>query len=330
MNTDNNKKTLYAVVVLFSNWPLRQICAFLEEELGGSSEQVGVMRIDRSKGKETNRTIMLVNRTLLTAAEQKGFTQAQRGLDFKVTEYELRDHNRPKAGFTRNFYVPLPEDLPASDANAQLENKIDVLCRFGMFSKNRPRVKIPLVSRESEKHQGRAFVTFGRESDDDEIALARILLNDTKLYKGENDYTLMRCLWAKERSPTSSPRTKKDKTEKKEKGGARSEKKGDNRGDKRGDGFKKGGEKRENKTKTKGKVVRKQAPAKKSLEKDTSSSPSVTAVGSIETTVTADQTTTEVPAQTPTETKVTEVASEVPTQTEIQTPPTGLDFPPLH
>ncbi len=206
MNVTENKKTSYAVVVVFSNWALRQLCMFLEDELGARQEQIGVMRIDRAKGKETNRTIMLVERSLLDTAEKKGFTTQQRGVDFKMTEYEVRDHNKPKDGFTRNFFVPLPEKISASDAQAQLENKLDVFCNFGLFEKNRPRLKIPLESRESEKHRGRAFVTFARETGDEQIALARILLHDTRLYTSESDYELMKCFWAKERTPLSSPR----------------------------------------------------------------------------------------------------------------------------
>lgn len=210
--TQNNEKTAYAVVVVFSNWSLRQICSFMEDELLAQTDQLGLMRIDRVKGKETNRTLMLIDRGLLELAEQKGYTQHQRGLDFKMVEYELRDHNRPKEGYTRNFFIPLPAEVLASDAQAQLENMFEICHRFGMFKKNQPRVNIPLESRESEKHRGRCFVTFSRDTNDDEVALARVLLHDTRLYTNETEYELMRCFWAKERSPKSSPVKKSAKT----------------------------------------------------------------------------------------------------------------------
>ena len=246
MNTTTQNKK-YAVVVVFSNWALRQLCMFLEDELEARPEQIGVMRIDRAQGKETNRTIMLIERSLYDVAVAKGFTQQQRGVDFKVTEFEVRDYNKPKKGFTRNFFVPLPEAVSASDAQAQLENKLDVFCNFGMFEKNRPRLKIPLLSRESEKHRGRAFVTFARETDDDELALARILLHDTRLYTNENDYELMKCLWAKERSPPSSPKASR-------------------KGDKKGQ-TKQGHAKQGPKGKGAPKKALKKAPAKKGLAK---------------------------------------------------------------
>ena len=181
---------------------------FLEEELGACQEQIGVMRIDRARDRETNRTIMLIERSLLETAEKKGFTRVQRDVDFKMTPYMIREHNRPKQGYTRNFYIPLTKELPAADAQIQLDAKLAILSSFGMFADHPPRLKIPLISRESGTHRGRAFVTFARETDTDVIALARILLHDTRLFTGEDDHELMKCYWAKERpvrSSSSSP-----------------------------------------------------------------------------------------------------------------------------
>ena len=202
-DTQTIEKTSYAVALVFSGWPLAKLCMFLEDELGATQEQIGVMRIDRVRGQETNRTIMLLDRLLLDRALESGFTGSQRGLDFKMNEYEIREHNLPKDGYTRNFYIPLPKGLPAPDAQAQLENKIAVLGGFGMFGKTQPRLKIPLVSRESGEHRGRAFITFARETSTEELALARILLHDTRLYTTEEDWELMKCFWAKERAPRS-------------------------------------------------------------------------------------------------------------------------------
>lgn len=214
-DTQNKTTQTYAVAIVFSQWKLGRLCAFLEDELGARQEQIGFMRIDRFKGRETNRTILLLERSLFDAAAARGFTRQQRGLDFKMTEYELREHNFPKEGYTRNFYIPLPEGLVEDEARAQLQNKLDVLVDFGVFSKEQaPRLKIPLKSRETGEHRGQAFVTFSRETADDPIALARILLHDTRLYTGagDEDWQRMRCFWAKEkqqRSPKGTPKKAK-------------------------------------------------------------------------------------------------------------------------
>lgn len=203
---NTNNKT-YAVAIVFSRWKLGRLCAFLEDELGARQEQIGFMRIDRYKGRETNRTILLLERSLFDTADSRGFTSQQKDLDFKIVEYELREHNFPRKGYTRNFYIPIPLNLPEDEARAQIQNKIDVLVTFGLFLKEQaPRLKIPLKSRETGEHRGQAFVTFSRATDDDSIALARILLHDTRLYMGTDDdnWERMRCVWAKDKQTGAS------------------------------------------------------------------------------------------------------------------------------
>ena len=195
--------TPYVVAVAFSRWPLGQLKEFLETQLEMTSDQVGVMRIDRFKGAETNRTILLLSRSVYDTADRLGYTQQQKGLDFKLTEYQLRDHNLPKTGLTRNFFIPLPASLNADEAKDQLQNKLDVLCGFGMFlEEERPRLKIPIKSRETGEHRGQAYVTFSHQTPVDVIALARILLHDTRLYTkaGDEQFERMSCFWARDKT----------------------------------------------------------------------------------------------------------------------------------
>lgn len=219
--TDTPVKTTYVVAVAFSRWPLGQLCQFLEERLFVTQDQIGVMRIDRFKGKETNRTILLLTRSVFDQASERGYTQQQQGLDFKLAEYELRDHNLPKEGYTRNFFVPLPNSLSGDEARDQLQNKLDVLCRFGMFT-DKPRLKIPLKSRETGEHRGQAYVTFSHQTPVTTTALARVLLHDTRLYTKQDDtedFERMQCFWAKEKSDNQA--TSKQHQKKQPKKGTR-------------------------------------------------------------------------------------------------------------
>lgn len=197
-----NTDSTYVVAVAFSRWPLGQLLQFLEDKLSVSQSDVGVMRIDRSGGKETNRTIMLVSRSLYNKALEKGYSEHQPGLDFKLTQYELKEHNLPKDGYSRNFFIPLPPSLTGDEARDQLQNKLNVLSEFGMFSDS-PRLKIPLKSRETGEHKGQAYVTFSQNTPTNVIALARVLLHDTRLYTTESvEYERMRCFWAREKDLT--------------------------------------------------------------------------------------------------------------------------------
>jgi hypothetical protein len=192
-----------------------------------TSEQVGVMRIDRFKGVETNRTILLLSRSVYDTADRLGYTQQQRGLDFKLTEYQLRDHNLPKLGFTRNFFIPLPTALNADEAREQLQNKLDVLCGFGMFLEaERPRLKIPIKSRETGEHRGQAYVTFAHQTPVAVVALARILLHDTRLYTKADDehFERMSCFWARDKEDNNQGNKQGGKKLGRKKSGNRSNK----------------------------------------------------------------------------------------------------------
>ena len=190
------EETPYAVVVVFSRWTLGQLGSFLQEELGVTPEQVGFMRIDRHDNKETNRTILLVEREVLDAARRRGFTEPKRGLDFRMCEYELREHNYPREGYTTNLFIRLPESLSENFARRQLEDRFDILNTFGF--KLTPTLAIPLKSRESAEHWNKLYVTFPRGTSQKEIALARVLLHDTRLYLQEDSDKVerMNCSWA--------------------------------------------------------------------------------------------------------------------------------------
>jgi hypothetical protein len=203
------EKTSYVVALVFSRWPLRNICEFLEQQIGADKHRIGLIKIDRERnGNETNRTILLLTRDLFDQAILLGYGE-HTGIDFKITEYEVRKHNLPGKGLSRNFFIPLTQDVHAESARVQIQNKLNVIVGFGMFKeKERPRLKIPVKSRESGDHSGKAFITFARNTPVETIALARICLHDTRLYTSEDEYSLMKCYWAKEkRKPKSSSKT---------------------------------------------------------------------------------------------------------------------------
>ena len=188
----------YAVVVIFSRLPLRYICKFLEEDLGSTEDDIGVIKIDRKRdGTETNRTIVLLKKSLLDKAKESGYTESNRNLDFKMVEYEVRQYNLPKEGYTSNFFIPIPKEVGGENIRHQLQNKIDVLTKFGLFGEIKPYLNIPIESRETGNHKGRAFITFPRNMDMKIAALARICLHDTRIYLDEDKFELMKCYWAR-------------------------------------------------------------------------------------------------------------------------------------
>ena len=225
--SESESENKWAVVVVFSHWPLAQLYSFIEEELEADKEQIGVMRIDRVKGKESNRTIMLVDKAIFDVAEEKGYTKRQQELDFRMSKYEIRDFDLPRRGCSNNLYVPVPTKISGVDARSQLENKLEVLSEFGLLENVKPRLVLPLKSRETGgEHNGSAYITFPKSVPVETIALVRLLLHDTRFYYTESDFDLMKCFWAKifDKAPVNhggkrgkKTRVNKDKREERQK-----------------------------------------------------------------------------------------------------------------
>nr|QBK91563.1 MAG: uncharacterized protein LCPAC302_01830 [Pithovirus LCPAC302] len=202
-DTDTAEREKYAVVIIFSRWSLGKICEFIENEIKARQDQIGVMRIDRFKGKETkNRTILLINRKLFDRAQDLGLDKHQQGLDFKMVEYELREYNFPKKDQSHNFYIPLPKTVSTEYAQSQLEDRIRILTDFGLFQNIKPRINISIVSRETGEHTGKSFITFSKNTPLEKIALAKVLFHDTRFYLDKTEpesYELMKCFWARKK-----------------------------------------------------------------------------------------------------------------------------------
>ena len=205
-NSNNVENENFVVAIVFSQWTLRAIVEFLEDRLEATKEEIGMIHIDRTWDnnrrifKETNRTIILMTRSLFNRALEEGLGENKKGTDFKIGEYELRKYNYPKDGFSNNLHIVLPENLEAESARLQINEKLKVCYRFGVLRNNSATVKIPMKSREDGTHKGSAFVSFDRDCTTQ--PWVRLILHDTRLNivdENYNEHVLMKCFWAKER-----------------------------------------------------------------------------------------------------------------------------------
>lgn len=197
--TDSPKS--YKLAVIYSNWALPAIADFINSE---SETGYGPMKIDRNKGMETNRTLCLFTENLFNSMMNK-YGKRDQNLDFVMSEYKLRDHNFPRQGEVNNLFIPLPTQLTATECHQQLEQKLDGLYQMNVVQVTNVKLHIPLKSREHDKHNGLAFLTFSNTTLND-VAVVKLMLNDT-WWTNEADTewsTLMKCYWAKERKASST------------------------------------------------------------------------------------------------------------------------------
>lgn len=190
--------TKYVVAVVYSQMSLSKICNFMEDYLSAKKDDIGVIKIDRYRGTETNRTIILMNRNLYTHAIEQGLNHSQPSLDFKINEYKCK-YNDPTDKETYNLYIHIPGHLETEDVQNQLDHKLQILHRFGVLNIRNIQVSIPLKSRETGEHNNAAYLIFPEEYDKYKIKLIRCLIHDTKFITPDNKHYYIGCYWARKK-----------------------------------------------------------------------------------------------------------------------------------
>ena len=194
----------YVVAVAFSKWSLMEIFDFMADHLEAKKEQIGAARIDRYKAKggeikESNRTIMLIERELFQEAVSKDLNKSQTNSDFKIAEYTLNDRHFPNENQKANLYLNFPNEIPVKDIELQLKDKLKTFKDFGLL-KGKYRIVIPLKSRETGENHGFGYVNF---TDDDlkSRALIKVLLHDSRLYndKDPDNRYYLKAYWTKDK-----------------------------------------------------------------------------------------------------------------------------------
>lgn len=204
--------TDYNVFVVYSRMALASIIDVLE---GLNAGAVGPCRIDYDReGNETNRTIVVADKSVFETAVSAGLDRRIFGRDFTIARYELREHNAPREGHLYKFFIRLPHELSLSGAEVlnQVTAKFNDLVEFGILPAGGYKISVPLKSRETGDIKGGAFVTFNKSVDPLAIQLAKVIIDDTYWVtldkEGEEEFEILRCLWARERKSKEETTTK--------------------------------------------------------------------------------------------------------------------------
>ena len=177
----------YPVFIVFSQWSLPEI----KDELikyADNADQIGSVRIDFYHNNQTDRTIILMDSSIYRRLSQKSVAEELRGRGFSITPYEIRPHWYPRENETSDFYIHLPNNLSVDKCRVSLQAKIDELVKFRILdSSSVNSISIPMESRESTKHIGRAYIDFKEGTNPESIAHARVIISYSKWsYKNDS------------------------------------------------------------------------------------------------------------------------------------------------
>ena len=189
------------IYVIYSNYPIDDLREFLEQCTNNKND-IGIMRLDHFRGeegknKESNRTIVSLNPDLYKHLESLGYSEDTE-YDFKIKPYEIRRNNHPPEDCNYNIYIVLPLGvLEFEECQIQLTKKLSIFeennilkkADYKIFFSNHLKEKPYVILYFSEKYL---------ETPNNVIKL-KILLDQTKWWKDENDY-ILRASWCKNKT----------------------------------------------------------------------------------------------------------------------------------
>lgn len=217
---NTNMSDIFPVYIINSAWSLANIRTFLMVQFGALPEDIYHMRIIRKNGKETNSTLVCMNRKIYDDAVSQKYNARNGNVNFMINQFVLREYNYPDEGYSRNLYIPMSKDISINEVEDLIHELLKICINASLISITDYSIKIPLESRETGQHKGLVYVTFNKNINLDTITIIKTLLNDTYVLREITDTNcekiLIKCYWArnktnnKERNNKSKRVIKKD------------------------------------------------------------------------------------------------------------------------
>ena len=202
---EKNKEQKYIVAIVFSNWTLSKIVEFFRDYLECKEDDIGITKIerfrDRKSGemKDSNRTLILIKKELYNKAIEAGLNIPQPNLDFRISEYIIKDKSKPAENYTSNLYLIIPKNVTIEEAEYSIMQKLNRMVSFEMLNKEDFSLKIPLQSRLTGEHRGFAYLSFSINVDLVTKIFIKALLHDSFMYIQSIDKLYhLPAFWAKD------------------------------------------------------------------------------------------------------------------------------------
>lgn len=200
-----NRENGTGLYIIYSKWSLTRI----DKELslyGG----IGLLRIICDGGKETNRTLALLEDDVYDKLSDKGYTNKKTSKGFNIAKFNEKALDLPSKGFTKNLFVCVPEIFRKDDMKTIdiIDDKLKHLVEWDVLPKDSWYVNAVLKSREKGAISSGCFIVFDNEIELLTIAKVKILITDNYWPAVSEDIEReqFKCLWAR----------KKEKREEKE------------------------------------------------------------------------------------------------------------------
>lgn len=201
---DNQGKAVdLPVYMIHAKYPLSELREALNS-VKPPGAKIGLLKIDRVTGNETNRTICVMDSSVYQAMDSAISQGKFRYLPgMSITPYLFHKYLYPKENSTENknqtdLFIRLPYEYEASYCKKQIIKRLQVAIDFKILDLDDFTLTIPMKSRESDEHRGYCYINFSSNVDIDKIVFTRILVHDTRWKDDDLNSQLIYCIWARQ------------------------------------------------------------------------------------------------------------------------------------
>lgn len=205
-DNDENKTGLY---IIYSRWSLSRI----DRELS-SFGKIGLLRIICDGGKETNRTLALLEDDVYNKLSAKGYADKKMNKGFSIAKFNEKALELPSKGCNRNLFVCVPEIFRKDDLKTIdiIDDKLKHLVEWDILPKDSWHVNALLKSREKGSISSGCFIVFDNDVSITTIAKVKILITDNfwPSISLDIEREQFKCLWAFDSSKKKDRKEKDD------------------------------------------------------------------------------------------------------------------------
>lgn len=192
LSIHENKPGLY---IIYSKWSLSRIDKQIK--LFG---KIGLLRIICDGGKETNRTLALLENDVYDRLCEKGYDNKKGNRGFSISRFNEKALDLPQKGCSRNLFIPVPEVFRKDDMKTIdiIDDKLKHLVEWEVLSENSWHVNALLESREKGAISSGCFIVFDSTVELVTIAKVKLLITDNfwPLVSEDLEREQFKCLWA--------------------------------------------------------------------------------------------------------------------------------------
>lgn len=191
----------YVPVLILSNWSIQKIYDFLEDYLNACKSDILAYKIEkyrthRGEFRDSNRTILIIKKSIYDLAMKEKLDIQQPRLDFILLEYKPDGNLYPYEGYSSNLFIKINPNISVKEIENLIDNSLALFIKAGFIKPDSYTLSIPLHSRVTGEHRGFAICNFNDSVDVQKRILIKSFLHNINIIDINKN---VQVFWARKR-----------------------------------------------------------------------------------------------------------------------------------